>query len=200
MGVSDVLESIALIVVIASLGVGFYESSSDLGEMTVLLDQAIEAPLSFGPGLLCFTVSLDTWTPCIPVTSLPVWLQWLAVPYLYAGGEYIPHFSLWTALFALVVSCVVTFLVLHLTEIEFMYRGLLIAVVTFFVCWWLWHLITFFGIGWGANMMGLGSENAYSIWRNAVESTDGPLLQYFFFATIPLSIYLLYQKVATRLI
>ena len=90
MGIGDILDIVCVIVVIASLCVGFYESSSDLGEMTSLLDDAIEAPTSFGAGLAIFTISLDTWTPGIPVGSLPIYLKWLAVPYFFAGGEYIP--------------------------------------------------------------------------------------------------------------
>jgi len=198
-GAGDILENIALIVVIASLAVGFYESSQDLGEMTSLLDEAIEAPATFGSGLLIFTVSLDTFTPGIPVDSLPVYLRWLAVPYFFTDG-FLPHFSLWTALFAFVVAAVVTLLVLRFTDIEFQWRGLLISVSVFLGSWYLWHLITWAGIGYGADLMGLGSAQGYEIWRNAVSATSGPLLQYFFFATIPLSIYLLYQKVATRLI
>jgi len=199
MSVGDTLENVAFVVIIASLLVGFYESSQDLGEMTSLLDDAIESPTTFGVGMAIWTISLDTWTPGIPIKSLPVWLQWLSIPYFFAEG-YIPHFSLWTALFALVVSVVVTFLVLHLTDLEFQWWGLLIAVVTFLLAWWGWHAITFFGIGFGADMMGLGSDVGYQVWRNAVESTSGPLLQYFFFATIPLSCWILYRKVATHII
>ena len=198
MGVGDVLGNVALIVIIASLAVGFYESSNDLGEMTVILDEAIEAPTTFGTGLLIFTFSLDTWTPGIPVDSLPFYLKWLAVPYFFTDG-YLPHFSLWTALFALVFSFVVTCIVLRVTSWEFQWRGVLVAIVSFVGCWYVWHLISWLGMGFGADLMGLGSETAYTIWRNAVSSTDGPLLQYFFFGTIPLSVYLLYQKVGTRL-
>ena len=199
MSAGDALESIAVIVILASLAVGFYESSNDLGEMTSLLDSAIEAPTTFGAGLVIFCLSLDTWTPGIPVESLPVYLQWLAVPYFFTDG-YLPHFSMWTALFALVISFIITFVVLHVTGWEFQWRGVLVAVVSFVGCWYCWHIISWAGMGLGARMMGLGSDAAYTIWRNAVSSTDGPLLQYFFFATIPLSVYLLYKKVATRLI
>ena len=199
MSVGDALESVAVIVIIASLAIGFYESSNDLGEMTSLLDSAIDAPSTFGAGLAIFTLSLDTWTPGIPVESLPIYLQWLAVPYFFTDG-YIPHYSMWTAMFAFVVAAVVTLLVLKFTEIEFQWRGLLIGVITFVGCWYAYHLVSWAGMGFGADLMGLGSATAYTIWRNAVSSTDGPLLQYFFFGTIPLSAYLLYKKVATHLI
>jgi len=194
------LSDICLIVIIASLGVGFWEASSDLGELTELLDQAIDQPLTFGGGLAIFTISLDTWTPGIPVDTLPSWLQWVSIPYLFAGGNFLPHFSIWTALFAIVITAVVTLLVLYVSDLDFIWHGLLVAVVTFILSWYAWHCMTWVGIGWGANMMGLGSEVGYQVWENAVSATSGPLMQYFFFATIPLSLYVLYQKIASRII
>ena len=104
------------------------------------------------------------------------------------------------ALFAVVLSAIITLIVLKWRNLEFMWWGLLIAVCTFIICWYIWHVITWIGIGFGANLMGFGQENAYQIWNNAVSATSGPLMQYFFFATIPLSLFLLYKKVVTRII
>lgn len=199
MGLLDSVDKIILVVIIGSICVGFWESSSVLGEATEVLDQAIEAPTTFAPGLVIFVISLDTWTPGIPIDSLPWLLQWLSIPYFFAGGEYLPHFSLWTALFALVISAVVTFIAVH-AGLQFKWWGLILAIFVFCASWWLWHLVTWIGIGWGADMMGLGSAVAYEVWYNAVTATRGEIIQYTFFATIPLSVFLLYRKVGTHLV
>ena len=200
MDVGDTIDKATLLLIIGTLVIGFWESSAALGELTTVLDQAIDDPLNFGIGLGVFTVSMDTMTPGIPVESLPFYLKWLTVPYFFMGGEFLPHFSLWTAFFAVVMTGIVMLGIFYFTELEFRWKGLFLTVAFFCVFWWLWHVITWWCLGWGADMMGLGSANAYEIWYNAVSATKGEIIQYVFFATIPLSLFLLYRKVVTHLV
>lgn len=199
MGLGDALEGIALIVVLASLSVGFWESSQEIGELTVILDKAVEEPTTFGGGFAIFTISLDTWTPGIPVEMLPSWLQWISMFYWFAEG-YLPHFSIWTCVFALIFAAIVTFILLHVTDWEFFWNGFFVGVISFVLGWYGFHLITWWGIGFGADLMGLGSAQAYNIWRSAVAATRAPLLQYFFLASIPLSLLIIYRKIGERLV
>jgi hypothetical protein len=92
MGLVDTLEGISWIVVLASFAVGFYESIQDFGEVTSVLDSIISSPTTTGLGFGIFAISLDTWTPCIPVSMLPWYLKWLSMPYFFAGGEFISTF------------------------------------------------------------------------------------------------------------
>jgi len=193
MSVGDMLESIALIVVLSSLAVGFWESSQNFGELTSVLDSVVADPTRSGLGLVIFTVSLDVWTPGLPVSMLPSWLQWIGWFYPFAEG-YIPHFSIWVCAFALIFSAVITLATLRFTEWSFWGKGLLVAVLAFVVGWYVCQLIAWWGIGFGADLLGLGSTEAYGIWRSAVSATQTPFLQYFFLGTIPLSIVLIYRK------
>jgi hypothetical protein len=81
-----------------------------------------------------------------------------------------------------------------LLDWDFWFKGLVLCICLFLLGWWLWHVFTWFGIGFGAEMAGLGAEQAYSIWHTAVSATQTPFLQYFFLGTIPLSLLLVYRR------
>ncbi|MCW4015068.1 MAG: hypothetical protein NWF06_01740 [Candidatus Bathyarchaeota archaeon] len=199
MGLFDVFDTVALIVIIASLGVGVFEASENFGELTDMLDSAVSDPVETGGGMVLFVLCLDVWTPGLPVEMLPSWLQWLEMFYPFTGG-YLPHFSIWVCAGAFLFAAAITWIVLKVKdEWGFWGKGLLVAVVAFILGWYVLELIAWWCLGFGAELCGLGSENAYDIWYAAVTATQAPALQYFFLVSIVFSVGLVYRKFAGAL-
>jgi len=199
MGLGETIESIALCVVLASLAVGFYETSSQLGEITQVLENMVSRPTTFGFGAMIFLISMDIWTPGLPVSMLPWWLRWIEFFYWFSS-PYLPHFSLWVCAFALISSAIVTFILMHVLDWDFWWGGFFVAIISFALGWYCVQLLAWWGIGYGASLIGIPSETAYTLWKNTVEATSPPLLQYFFLATVPLSIYVLARRLGGYLV
>lgn len=199
LGVADWVDTAALLIVASSLIVGFYEVSAQLGDIVQLLERSVVQPQRFGAGLFVYAISMDIWTPGLPVSMLPAWLQWVESFYWFSDG-YLCHFSIWTCIGALIFCAVSTWLVLHIMDWTFWWFGFLVAVATFALGWWLitflaWHTMT-----WGGAMIGLTGEEVRSIWSSAVEATSPPLLQYFFLLSIPLGAFIVGKHIGGKLV
>lgn len=195
MGVGSTFDSIASIVIVASLLVGFWECGSEIGSVSDLVAQALANPRQFGLGVTLYYIGLDTWTPCIPPGFLDPAIAWVSWLYPFSGG-YVPHYSLWTCLFSLLISMAVTWIYMHLAHQGFWFRGLLMAFVAFVIGWYLWTLIAWHLMFRGGAMMGLTPIQVSKIWQASTSATSSPQLQWFFIATIPISFVYLLKRVA----
>ena len=96
MGLLSSLDSLATLLIIASLIAGFWNAGNSLGSISEIVSHMIDEPQGFGVSAALFYIGLDTWTPAIPPEFLSrkglVWISWL---YPFTGG-WAPHFSLWT--------------------------------------------------------------------------------------------------------
>jgi len=194
--VESAFDTVAGLTILASVIVAFIEAGSGIGSISDLLTKAMGQPTSFGLGLVIFFFGFDSLVPAIPVSFLPSYLQWLGVFYPHMTG-YIPHFSMWTLLFASIMTIIVTLLTMYIWDLDFWFKGLGIAFVTFIIGWYAWTLIAWQLMFTGASMIGLSYEATYNLWHASVSTTQSNWLQYFFLFSLPITGIYIGRKVAS---
>lgn len=196
--VGSAFDYAASLLIIASIIAGLVSVGGKLGSASDLLGNVVSQPASFGVGSVLFFVGFDTWVPALPRTFLDQYgLGWLTHFYWYAGGEFIPHWSLEVFFFSLVVTVFGVWLFLYVTEYDFWFTGLGVSVLLFMVSWWVWQLIAWNLMHVGGGMMGLSSEQTTSLWYASVTATESNILQMFFLVSLPVSAIYLVRKVAS---
>jgi len=185
-GIGDTFDSLATIIILSSIGVGFWEVGGQIGSLSSIVQKALDNPVNWGLKLAAFYIGIDTWSPTIPADFLPFPLNLARYFYPFTNG-YLPHYSLESAIFALVTSLVVTFLFLHLTDHSFWGWGLPVAILSFLVGWYIWTLLAWWLLFWGGTGIGFTEEQVYEIWMAQATATSPPTLQYFFLLTVPIS-------------
>ena len=185
-GVSDAFDSIAGVVILSSILVGFWEVGGNIGSLSQIVENLVNQPQTLSLGLALFYLGIDTWTPTIPADFLPFPLNLARYLYPFTNG-YLPHYSLESAFFALVTSLITTWLFLRLTDHEFWGWGLPVAILAFLIGWYLWTLVAWQLMFMGGEMIGFTPEQVYQIWSSSANATRPPALQYFFLATVPIS-------------
>jgi hypothetical protein len=188
MGVTDWFDWLASVVIISSIVVGFVEVGSGLGSVSEMVQRMVNEPKTFGLGLVIFYIGYDTWIPAIPKSFLDQYgLGWLTWFYPFAEG-FIPTYSMWTFIFAIVFTTIATWITLELLDWDFWFKGLGLVVLYFIIGWYSWTLIAWQLMYLGGAMIGLSGETVHKLWLSSVTATKTPVLQYFFLFTIPLSI------------
>lgn len=191
MGLGDIIDKIALAVIIGVLAYGLFETSNDLGGVDTVLAQAIDNPKDYGTGIVFFVIGFDIWTPAYPVESFGFLSPIMNMLYFYSGG-YVPSFSLWVFVPAIVVAGVSTFLVCHFFEWSLFGKAglfaLFVGCLTYYVCQFIGWLM----LSKGGEMLGI---DAYSAWEISVTATLNPVIFWFLIATIPLSFYSIGRRV-----
>jgi len=196
-GVGSTFDSIAGIIIAGTLVLGFWECGTEMGSVSEMIAQALANPQQFGVGVTLYYIGLDTWTPCIPPGFLDPTVAWVSWLYPFSGG-YVPHYSLWSCLFSLLMSLAASWIFMHVWHRGFWFRGLLVAFIVFWISWYLWTLLAWHFMFRGGEMMGLTAIQVSKIWQASATATSSPTLQYFFMATIPISFIYLLKRVIRR--
>ena len=169
--------------VISALLVGAYSASQNVGELSTVVQEAVDAPLSFGTGFVIYTIALDIWVPALSPEFLAErgfgWLSWF---YPFSEG-YVPHFSIWTFSFSLIVTGVIVFLYLYFSDEEFFFHGLALSLATFFGSWYAFTLLAWWAMFQFGQSIGLSHDTVYQVWHGAVTATGSTWLTYFFIVT-----------------
>ena len=197
MGFGSTFDSIASIIITATLVLGVWECGTEMGSVSEMIAQALANPRHFGVGVTMYYIGLDTWTPCIPPGFIDPAISWVSWLYPFSGG-YVPHYSLWTCLFSLLMCLLASSIYMHAAHRGFWFRGLLVAFVSFWISWYLWTLIAWHLMFRGGVMMGLTPIQVSKIWQASTTATSSPTLQWFFIATIPISFTYLLKRVVRR--
>jgi len=178
---------IAGVLIISSMAVGFVGLSGNFGSISNMVQGMVTKPMSFGFGTVVFYLGFDTWVPAIPKSFLDrFWLGWLTWLYPFSGG-YIPHYSLWSLLSAIVWAIVGTWIVMHIFDLTFFWKGLGIGFIMFVCGWYVWGLIAWGLMFWGASLMGLSGTQVYELWKGTVTAQESNILQYLFIVTAVVS-------------
>ena len=192
-GVAETFDQIASIIILASLLVGFWGAGEEIGSFSTIVQNVLDSPTKWGFGLLCFYVGLDSWCPTIPSEYLGCF-SFLRYLYPFAEG-YLPHYSFEAALFSLVISLIVTWFYLHLSDEDFWFKGLGVAILSFIIAWIIWGWISWYLMFYGGNLIGLTDEQIHEIWLSSAKGTSPIYLQYFFLLSIPTSFIWLIRKI-----
>jgi len=195
LGLLDTIDTVATIAIASSILIGFWEIGGQLGSVSNILAQALTDPQTFGLGTAVFYIAVDTYTPVMPQWFLDQYgLGWLTWFYPFTGG-YVPHYSLWTAIFGLIAAFVVTTMFLRFSDHDFLGWGLAVAFASFWIGWYLWTLLAWWMLFQGGAMIGLTAEQVYEIWHSAAVAVESPLLQYFFLGVMALSFPYLIRRI-----
>jgi len=191
MGIGAVIDKITLAIIIGVLAYGVFETTQDLGGFDSVLSQAIEDPKNSGIGTVFFALGFDIWVPAYPHENFGIFAPIMNLLYFYTGG-YVPSFSLWVFVPAIIVAGIGTFFVIRFLDWDLFGKAgifaLVIGVITYYICQFIGWLM----LGAGGEMLGF---NAYSAWESAVNATLNPIIFWFLLATIPLSFYSVGKRV-----
>jgi len=198
--VGEAFDYAASLLIVASVIAGLVSAGGKLGSATDILGNVVAKPASFGLGSFLWLCGYDSWCPAIPRSFLDQYgLGWLTYLYWYSGCEFVPHYSILTFLFSLIVSVVGTLLFLYWSEHDFWFHGLGVAVLLFGVSWWVWGLISWNLMSFGGSLMGFSSEQVRSMWYASVTATESNILQWFFLACLPVSALWIVRRVSAIL-
>jgi len=194
LGLLSSLDSLATLLIIASLIAGFWNAGNSLGSISEIVSHMIDEPQGFGVSAALFYIGLDTWTPAIPPEFLSqkgfVWISWL---YPFTGG-WAPHFSLWSCLFGILTATLAT-LILHKWRKASLFKTALAWIVGFLTGYYFWTLLAWHFLMIGGQGIGLTASQVYDLWHSAVSATENPYLQIFFLANIPISFLWLFRRI-----
>lgn len=169
--------------VISALVVGAYGASQNIGEISNVVQQAVNEPLGFLPSFTFYTVALDVWVPTLSPEFLADrgigFLSWF---YPFSGGH-VPHFSIWTFSFSLLLTGLIVFLYLYFSEADFFFHGLGLSIPTFFGLWYSFTLLAWWAMFYFGQRIGLSSDTVYQVWLGSVTATGSTWLTYFFIVT-----------------
>ena len=182
-GIGSAFGWIAGVLILSSIAIGFVGISSTFGSVSDMVENMVAEPTSFGAGSVIFFIGFDTWVPAIPKSFLDQYaLGWLTWFYPFADG-YLPHYSLWSLFFSLVWAFIGTWIIMHIFDLDFFWKGLGIAVVMFIFGWWLWGVIAWQLMHWGGSLIGLSSEQVHELWLGTATAQESEILQYMFIIT-----------------
>jgi len=194
MSALSMLDTIATILVVSSILVGFWNAGTTAGSVSNIIGRAIDEPQTFGVNAVMYYIGLDTWIPTVSPDFLNQHgLEWLAWFYPFAEGH-IPHFSIWSCLFGILVATIVT-LITHKGKHWSLPKAFLVWFLAFLAGYYVWTLIAWRMMFIGGEAIGLTEAEVHDIWYGSVSATESEPIQLFFLANIPVSFVWLFKRI-----